>query len=75
MVFWLQRQVLLITRGRVAGVAGLNWMPMLEHRKRRQGLEQEVQRGSNVVCQLESLFDIEVMQLHLQRTLSEDVGH
>lgn len=48
---------------------------MLEHRKRRQGLEQEVQRGSNVVCQLESLFDIEVTQLHLRRTLSEDVGH
>lgn len=47
---------------------------MLEHRKWRQGPEPEVQRRSNVVCQLKGLFDVKVAQLHLQRALSEDVG-
>lgn len=41
-MFWLEHQILLITSGRVAGVAGLNWMLTLEHRKWREGPEPEV---------------------------------
>lgn len=73
-VFRLQHQMLLNTSGRAAGAAGPNWTLVLEHRKWRQGPEPEVQRCSNVVCQLEVLFDVKVTQLHLQRTSSEDVG-
>lgn len=66
-VVWLEHQILLITGGRVAGVAGLNQLPWLEHRKWRQGPESEVHRCSDVVCQPEGLFDVKVAQQLLRR--------
>lgn len=74
-VFRLEHQILAFTSGRVAGVAGLNQMSRPEHRKRRQGPECEVYRGSYVVGQLEGLFDVKVTQQHLQRTWGGGVTH